>query len=125
MIVYHGTNNSELTLDKLDSRHSINNSFGPGTYFTEHLDTAKQYGSNIITLGIDENKLVDGMKYKFRDISKLRANGYIGALINLGGIVRNVVIWNMYDVTHTDKDDTEYNEWLKQWNKDNKWRSDW
>lgn len=125
MTVYHGTDNNNLNLDNLDSRNNARCSFGPGTYFTEDNDIAKLYGTHIIKLEVDENKLVDGVKYKFRDINKLREQGYVGALINMFGVTRNVVIWNINDVTHVDKDDTEYNKWLEQWNKNNNWRSGW
>jgi hypothetical protein len=120
MIVYHGTNNIKLTLDKLDSRYSSNNSFGPGVYFTKHLDTAKEYGSNIIKVNIDESRLVDGMKYKYRDIQKYREQGYIGALIRITDLVINVVIWNIKDLNGY-KEDKQYSKWLDKWLRDNKW----
>lgn len=102
MKIYHGTN-KDLSINDLDARYNINNTFGPGIYFTEDIETAKSYGDNIITLEIDESKLVDGFKYNFNDINVLRKKGYIGALINLYGIVRNVLIWNMDDIRKENK----------------------
>lgn len=122
--VYHGTECPGLRLGDPDSKFSKNSTFGPGIYFTDDIDTARQYGSNLITLEVDESKLVNGYNYKFRDISKYRDMGYIGAYINLADIVHSVVIWNIKDITDPDRDESDFIKWLDQWYKDNSHKLD-
>lgn len=122
--VYHGTRDPGLHIVDLDSKLSRNSTFGPGVYFTDDIDTARQYGDNVITLEVDESKLVNGYSYKFRDIPKYRDMGYIGAYISIADIVHNVVIWNIKDITDPDRDDSEFIKWLDKWYKDNRHKLD-
>lgn len=120
MLVYHGTNQN-ISISDLDSKHCVSSSYGPGVYFTQHYETATTYGCNVLTIDVDENKLVNGYRYKFSDIPKLRAAGYIGAVIDMF-IFKNVVIWNIADLTHHDENDDSFNAFLDTWLKDNAWR---
>lgn len=121
MKVYHGTNNRDLGLSDLDSTHCVSSSYGPGVYFTQHYDTAATYGCNVIAIDVDESKLVNGSRYKFSDIKKLRASGYVGCIIDMY-LFKNVLIWNIDDLTHPGESDDSFNIFLDNWLKEYAWR---
>lgn len=98
--VYHGTDFKSLKLKDLDSSKSRlhRQFFGPGIYFTNNIDTAASYGSNIIETTIDIDKLINGYTYDTDNIEYYRGLGYVGAIFKMRRNDLGCVIWNMDDV---------------------------